>query len=455
MKLVNKTYNKTRKGIKSLKNSKTGLEAEFHLIDEKGLISDRASEIISASNKKNEEVVLTKEIGNNIIEFGCYPDVETYNPTLHLIESIEKVADLCQSKDLSIYPFATYPGKFKSVLSNDKKYNIQKKIFGDRIGITSRVTGFHHHYSLPKGVFDAQSKSFRVLRKSKIARSLTSSYNFEIASDPVLTLFTQSSPFYEGVNLAKDSRVVVYRGGKKLKYMEGLYAKHQQIGGLPPYKHTATDLLISLNKRWDRWRREVKKASPNTNFDKMYPNKLEIGWHPVKINKHGTLEQRGMDINFPSILMAVTVLLKFCLKNIQRDFIEVMPVDFGMDEAFKLENGILYIPPHTSIRDNLQKWSAYDGYSKKQMHKYAKRFFSFARSITPKRYSRIIKPVYEMIDDKSSVSDKILKYAKYKGYLQDGKISNEDAAKLALYYSSQFSKDLKHTQKALQRVSIV
>ena len=89
------------------------------------------------------------------------------------------------------------------------------------------------------------------------------------------------------------------------------------------------------------------------------------------------------------------------------------------------------------------------------MYNYAKKLFSFARSITPKRYYKIIKPVYEMIDSKKSMSDKILNYAKYKGYLNQGKISNKDAAELALYYAEQFPKDLSETEKNLEKVSYV
>ena len=88
-----------------------------------------------------------------------------------------------------------------------------------------------------------------VLIDSKLKQSMLSCYNFEIAIDPIITLFTQSSPFVDGEYLAKDSRMVIYRGGGKLKYSKGLYSSHQQFGALPPYKQTATDLYSSLKLR--------------------------------------------------------------------------------------------------------------------------------------------------------------------------------------------------------------
>ena len=333
---------------------------------------------------------------------------------------------------------------------------MKKKIYGSpRVDHSCRATGFHHHYTLPKSVFDAKNKTLKLMRRSKLERSMVGSYNFEIAADPALTLLMQSSPFYQGQTWAKDIRVITYRGGKKLHYMDGLNAKLQQIGGLPPYKMTVTDLLLSLTKRVARWKREIKKVAPNVDFDKLYPYKLEIGWHPVKLNKHGTLEQRGMDVNYISRVVAATVLLKYCLREIQREFIEVVPADFAMDKPFKREGNIMYIPPHTYVRNHLQALSAYHGYANKEMTFYAKRFFAFAKSVTPKRYYPIIKPFQNMIENRESTSDSILKYAKRKGYVHDNRISNRDSAEMALYYADKFPKDLEKIKQKLEKVAMV
>jgi carboxylate-amine ligase len=443
-----------KKRERPLKRSKTGIEAEFHIIDDKGRISNRAHKVISAIKDTHKNIDVSKEVGMNMIEFGCYPDVPAVNPTIDLIDSIQKSMDICREEGLKLYPFATYPGKFQPRFSRGQQYDIKKKIFGyPKMENAARATGFHHHYSLPKGVFDANEKLLKLMRKSKLERSMMASYNFEIAADPALTLYAQSSPLFEGQYLAKDSRTLIYRGGKKLKYMDGVYAKLQQIGGLPPYKQTVTDLLISLSKRWMRWEKEVRRADPSVDFNVLYPFKLDIGWHPVKINKHGTLEQRGMDINYMSVVVAITVMLKYCLKKIQRDFIEVIPADFAIEEAFKLEGNVLYIPPHTYVRNHLQLWSAYNGYERAEMHNYAKRLFSFTRSVTPRSYYRIIRPVYDMIESRKSVSDRILAYAKKKGYVADGRIGNTDASMLASYYADTFPKDIEKTREALLRVA--
>jgi hypothetical protein len=454
MKLVNAAHDK-RLRKKVLKYSKVGLETEFHLIDDLGYISNKAPFLINELQKLNENIFVTEEIGRNMVEFGCYPDINTHNPMLNMINSIEKAIEICDKKKLSLYPFSTYPGKFEPVVTAKSKYNLKKKIFGeDKFKILSRVTGFHHHYSLPKGIFDYEKKELKMTKRNKFARTLVSSYNFEIAIDPILLLFTQSSPFYQGEHLAKNCRSLVYRGGKKLKYMDGAYSKFQQIGGLQPYKQTTTDLISSINKRILRWKRIVKKADPKVDFNSLYGYKSDIGWNPVKINKHGTLEDRGMDINMLSIISGVSVILKEVLERIHRDFLEVLPADFAMDEPFKIEGGIIYVPPHTHIRNKLQPASIYQGYSNKNIYEYTKKFMNLIKSYVPNTNYNTIIPIIDMVENKCSMSDKIFKYAKHKGYLdENNRIDNESAAKLALHYADKFKPDLEKTKETFQYIS--
>ena len=452
MELINLRFEPGRK--KALKKSKVGMEAEFFLINNEGYVMHNAPEVINAVKKAYKSIPIVHEAGKHFIEFGCYPDVKAYNPALDMISSIEKTQELCRKKGIRLFPFSTYPGKFDPQIYEKERYRIQEKIFGtERFWHASRVAGYHIHYSLPRGVFDKEKRMIRILKKSKLSRSMIGSYNFEIAADPALTLFTQSSPFYQGVLKAKDSKMLMYRGGKKLNSPEGLYANHQQIGGMPPYKQTVTDLISSLNKRWDRWRREVEKADNTVDFEKLYHKaKLDITWGPVRINKIGTLEARGPDMNFMSLCFAVTVALKFCLRKIQREFIEVIPADFAIEEPLKFENGILYIPPHTYVRNKLQPWSAYNGHSRREMHRYAEKFFRFARSVTPRSYHGIIAPLSNMLESKESVSDIIIAYARRKGMIDNGKISDKNAAELALHYAELFNKDLQMVKEQLLKL---
>jgi len=440
---------------KPLKKSKLGFEIECHIIDKEGYPQNRSPDILKAVKEKDETVPIIQECGNNFFELTTIPSVQTYNPALHLIDSLEKVHQIIDEMGLMIYPFGTYPQKFPILYGTKETYNLQKKIFGEKFDLLPNSAGFHCHYSLPKGVFDEKKKNLRLMIDSKLTRSFVSSYNFSIAADPAMTLFAQSSPFFDGKNVSKDMKNLLYRGGVKLKFKDGVYTKHQMFANLQPYKHTMTDVMELVQKRWKRWRLLARKADPKADINKIYPSPLDISWNPVKINKVGTLEHRSMDTNFLSISLAIAVLFKFNLKTIQREFIEVMPADFAIKEPFKMENSILYIPPHSYLRNKLQYWSIYKGHAKKEVREYVKRFLKFSRANMPKKYKKVIQPVVDMVENSKSMSDKILDHAKYKGYFDGETINKEDSAKLALYYAKQFPKDLEKTKKNLERVASI
>ncbi|MCK4555637.1 MAG: hypothetical protein KAT83_03440, partial [Candidatus Aenigmarchaeota archaeon] len=233
----------------------------------------------------------------------------------------------------------------------------------------------------------------------------------------------------------------------------GLYSNFQQVGALPPYKQTETDLMRSIKRRKYRWKKAVKKVDKTVNINQMYASELDISWNPVKINKHGTLEQRGMDMNYTSIVLGVSVLLKSCLKKIQRDFIEVIPSDIGIKDSFKLQNGIMYIPPHIFVREQLQKKSAYQGFDDDALYDYTKRFYRFAKSITPEIYKPLLKNIENMIRERKSVSDNIVSFARREEMINDkGEISQKDAQIIALHFSKKFERDLKETKKIVEKI---
>lgn len=392
-----------------------------------------------------------------MIEFGCYPDINAYNPALHMVNTLRKTIAYAKKYKLKLYPFSTYPGKVEVHFtpSLDGKYKIQETIFGkEKFGYAVKAVGFHHHHAFPKGVFDFEKRDLKLMIDSKLKRSLLNSYNFEIAIDPAITLISQSSPFFEGKYLGKDSRILIYRGGKKLGY-KGLYHRHQQLGGLPPYKQTGTDLIRSLKRRRQRWKKLIEKANPGADIKKLYPYKLDISWNPVKINKHGTLEHRGMDMNYMSTMLGISALIKFCLKKIQHEFIEVIPSDIGMNHPFKLNKGILYVPPHTYVREILQKACAYEGFENEILTDYTKKFFRFAKSLTPKYYYPLLKKIESMLKKKRSLSDEMLTYARRRKLINSkGELCDRNAAIFALHFAEKFEEDLEETYEIVRDIMI-
>lgn len=437
-----------------LKRSKSGFEIELHIIDDKGNISYDGYKLYKEILEKFPDLTIEKECGQSMIELGCFPDINMYNPVVNIMDNLEKINEYIKLKGYRLFPFATYPGKMEARFTPDEsgRYKIQEKIFGlNQFGYATKVVGFHHHYTLPKNVFDKDSKTLKFLKDSKLKRSMMNSYNFEIAIDPIYTALTQCSPFFDGKNIAKDTRKLIYRGGKKLRY-KGLYDRFQSLGGLPPYKQTLTDLLSSMNRRRSRWKKLVNQADPNAEFDKIYPYGLDISWNPVKINKHGTLEYRGMSMNYLSIVFGLSALLKFCLKKIQREFIEVIPDD-DISNSFSLTNGILRIPAHTHVRNVLQKNSAYYGLANDELYEYVLKFYKFAKNNTPKRYYPLLYRIEGIIKERKTVSDEIFDYA-FKNRLinRERQINKRDANKLSLYLADSFEADMVNTKKIVTTI---
>ncbi|MBT4823644.1 hypothetical protein HN695_04600 [Candidatus Woesearchaeota archaeon] len=438
-----------------LKRSMIGLEMEFMLLNNKGKVVNKADEILAAVKKKEPETNIVKECGKNMVELGCYPSVKMFNTALDILKHAETLYDVASKKDLLLHCFGTYPGKFDPEVRNNINYLMKKKIFGEeRFLAAARCIGFHHHYALPRGMYNPLTKFIRVTFDGKIKRSFMGSYNFEIAADPALTCIMQSSPFYQGQHFAMDTRLPVYRGGKKLKYMDGVYANLQQIGGLPPYKQTEMDLIESLNRKVQRWMKVLKKHNENAKFDEIYNSKLDVNWGPVKVNNHGTLEQRGMDMNYPSNIMATSVLLKFCLMKIHREFLEVEPADIGIKEPFKIEDNRMYVPPHTFVRNKLQYFSAYEGLNNKHMENYVKRFLRMAKKFTNKSYQKSIRPVINMYEENNTVSTQILKKARKLGWEKETELDNETAQELSLHFTDKFYKDLVNTIELLKKIDV-
>ena len=58
-----------------------------------------------------------------------------------------------------------------------------------------------------------------------------------------------------------------------------------------------------------------------------------------------------------------------------------------------------------------------------------------------------------MIENKKSTSDRILEYAKRKGYINENSIYKENSKELALYCKGQFNSDLVKIKKKLKSIS--
>ena len=433
-----------------LKRSLSGLEIEMFILDNQGKVVNKADELMKHTKKINKKCNIVKEMMTNIVEFGAFPSIKVQNTGTDLLNNLSNALEAAQKLDLRLYPLATYPGKFEPESRKDGHYGIKTKIWGEKLGIEGRCTGFHFHYEMPKGVFNKRTRFIKEMVRSKNKEALLHSYNSLIAMDPVFTTFMQSSPYYQGRHYGKDSRAIWYRGGKKLKNTDGLFSNLQLLGGLQPYKQTCTDLIQTINMKHDKWIKLAKSVSPDEDVNKYYPSKLIPMWNPVKLNPHGTLEYRGMDMNHPKYVLGACVLLKDMLKYIQREFIVVLPSDIGIDDPFKIEGNIMYVPPHSYVRNTLQYESVYKGYDSKLIRTYIKKFMKTASSLMLDKYQPTVDKLFQQIKREKSTSDIILKRTQKMGYGLTDELSQEDAAELALKSCKNMLKEIEETRKNIE-----
>jgi hypothetical protein len=433
------------------KHFKFGVEMEFFTLDEKGYMTDAGDRLIKLTKEAYPHILITKECGKNMIEIVSSPDVQVSKVMEEMVSNLESVLSIAEKEKIILYPYATYPGSFTPTIQESKDYKMKQELFGkQRFSTAARCVGLHCHYTLPWGVFDAKVLNIKNLVNSKNKQSLVNIYNLFIAMDPALTTFTQSSPFYQGKFLGKDARVIVYRGGEIFNYPQGLYANYETFGALQPYKSTATDLLDLISKRFTQWEEFIEKFNLKTKTFAKHGSILDTTWNPVKINAHGTMEHRGMDINTPRVSVAVATLIKYITHEIQEHRLHVVPSDIGVKEPFKVENGNIFIPPDTHVRKVLQPAAAFKGLEDEDVYRYASGLLRLAKLYVPESRLSLLVPLDLMLKERKTTSDYIIDKAKAMGINLEEEMSNSQAAELALSLSHNLYKDLVLVKQTLR-----
>lgn len=431
--------------------SKTGLEAEFLIIDGEGRVSNEADGVLSRIKMGELKHEVVKECTHSFIEMGVYPLIYVRNVATKFLGDLLGVLEIVEDMGLRLFPLAVYPGKYEPRMRKGGWYGIKEKIFGEQWALAGRCTGFHFHYSLPKGIFSYDDGSLVEHATRREKQRTLNSYNFAIAADPALTTFTQSSPIVNGKFLAKDSRMLLYRGGKELGY-DGLYAGLPQFGRLPQYRVTYEDLLDEIDMKYKLWAKKMKDAGATEKLVGGY-NKLDFGWNPVKINKVGTIEMRGMDMNLPSTLMSVGITAKYALKSIQREDLEIVPTVSAIQEPFKFEDGQIYIPPFWYVNTYLQYQSANRGMDSGAVYKYCKNFFSLCMRFTNKKYYPALRPIKDMLKNRRTRSDEMLRRLRKLGYSGGETIPDDALRKVVLQYSEGLRDDILMTEKLMESLT--
>ncbi len=423
-----------------LKRSSSGMELELQLMDGKGRISNSANEVISAVKKENREIDIVHEASLNTIELKSLPKVRLKDSFPRLFDDLITIIETSKKLGLKLFGLGCYPGSFKSEITKMKRYRVQEQILGEKYDYyNSHCTGFHCHYTLPWGVFDSEKKFLKPLYDSKTKDSLLDSYNLLVAADPAASTMMQSTPFVDRKFLAKDSRMLFYRSPDDFDCGYSLFEKIPEFGELPDYAWTMEDLrqkLLSMDEKYRRlWAKT--KYGKSVNSKKL----LDCVWTVVKINKIGTLEYRGCDMNHPKYFAGLAVLLKSIQRYVQQEFYRVEISDIGIKEPFKVEGEKIFIPPQSYVKMRLQRLGAYEGFESDELYNYTKRFYNFARKHSNPDYHKFLNPLKRLVNRRKTVSDILIERVKSRGYSLEDIIPQDVCAELALEHASQFHRE--------------
>jgi gamma-glutamyl:cysteine ligase YbdK (ATP-grasp superfamily) len=439
-----------RQRKQTLKTMRFGIEFELFTLDEQGYMTNGADRLIKRVKNEYPDIEIKRECAKNMIEITTPPREEVPHAMQTALEDYERVIQCAEKEKLILYSYGTYPGAFTPEFHSGKRYTDKEKIIGkQRFTIAGRCIGLHIHYSLPWGVFDSLERIIKPLIRSKNKESMVNIYNLCIAMDPALTTFAQSSPFYQGEKLGKDARMIAYRGGKELDYPQGLYANLPQFGALPNYKSTNTDILHVIGERFNEWTDLVKQFTQNVIILSKHGSILDNTWNPVKINAHGTMEVRGMDMNHPDIIIALAICIKYIIKAVQEKYIKVIPSDTGIEAPFKKEGNKIFIPPDSYVQNELQRKSAYNGLKDDAIYTYCNGFLKLAKEFVPLKKQILLVPLETMIETRQTTSDLILKRVKENPNYDDNTLTPAQAAELALKLSADLYNEVIFTKQRL------
>ncbi len=436
------------------KTLRFGIEFELFTLDEKGYMANGADQLIARVKREHPEIDIKRECGKNMIEITTPVETDVPAAMIRAMENFEVVAVAATEEKLVLYAYGTYPGAFTPEFHVHRRYRAQQKILGkQRFAIAGRCVGLHIHYSLPWGVFDDIKKIIKPLIRSKNMQTMVDIYNLCIAMDPALFTFAQSSPLYQGKYLAKDSRVLMYRGGKDLDSPEGLYANLPEFGALQQYKTTSTDILSQIADRFVDWAEILKSVGTKIAMFSKHGSILDNTWNPVKINSHGTMEIRGMDMNHPDIIAAIAILVKFLLKEIQEKHIRILPADTGVEHPFSFDGKTIVIPPDSFVRKNLQRRAAYEGLADDVVFNYCQAFFRMAKQFVPENREKILQPLEDMLKSRMTTSDRIVAQLEKSGWTKEKELTPAEAAEVALSLSWDLYNEILTTKERLKKVA--
>lgn len=371
---------------------RVGLEQEFFLVEESGLPSQRADEFLDRCRAEaGGPAGFAPEFVKGLVEVNTSPVCTLAELEREYAVNLRLALNVARALGLRLYPLGTYPLPLRPVVRGGPDYQVQVRTVGpERFVDAGRCAGTHLHLELPAGTVSADA-GLSAGAPTDARNEVLNLYNLATALDPALVALTRSCPYYEGRATGLAVRTVHYRGSAAFGW-KGVYTDLPQVGALLPYADDAEHLVSQQFDRYRTWLRAMDRAGVERRlFVEAGGDLLRPAWNPVRLNRQGTLELRGMDSNLPEVTLAVAALIVGAADRVHRENLEVAP-DEGVG-AFEAAGGRLRVPGFARLGGELLRAAVTGGVEDPAVLTYLDSILEFAagddrRLASLRRYRR-------------------------------------------------------------------
>lgn len=324
-----------------------GLEQEFFLVDEAGVLSNRADEFLQRCQDIAEAAgrspdYFAAEWVKSMIEIQTRPVYTVTDLAKEYLSNLKLALQVGRELGLRLYPLSTYPMHVMPVIRDKLWYHVQIRTIGyDRFLHAGRCTGTHLHLDLPEGTIDPRvGVSYDATPAAR--EELLNTYNLATALDTALIALSRACPFYEGRGMNVSAHTVHYRGSDTFGW-EGVYTHLQPVGGLQPYAASTEELVELQFARYYAWQEAMDNAGVERHlFREAGGNLLKAAWNRVRLNSIGTVEMRGTDSNYPEVILAIATLVYKAADRVRHENLTVTPAKEA--RTFEVRGNKLFVP---------------------------------------------------------------------------------------------------------------
>ena len=328
-----------------LSDRSIGLEQEFFLVEDSGEPSVRADEFLEHCREVSEgdgSSCLAPEWVKGVVEVNTPPVRSLADLEREYVGNVRLALRSAREIGLRIYPLGTYPLPLEPAVREEQDYRVQVRTVGpERFMDAGRCAGTHLHLELPAGTVDTEH-GLSPAASEEARKELLDLYNLATALDPALIFLSRSCPFYEGRRTGLSPRTARYRGSDTFGW-DGVYRHLPEVGALRPYAQSSEHLVRQQFDRYETWLSAMKRAGVDlAHFLESGGDLLRPAWNPVRLNRQGTLELRGLDSNLPEATFAVVELVLASAARVREDGLTVTPD--GEVSTFVVSDGRLLVP---------------------------------------------------------------------------------------------------------------